>query len=205
MEKEVFTSSTQNNYMKKNICFFVCALALTLGFVACNDDDDPKDPEIDPVLSLPGTYTGWTWGSNAYAAFIPSEGDALTIELTNVAGTRCNLHYVSPTWGDAVITDVAISTNDTAYIFSKPIEAVLRDDRSGWDFSAPVDSVAMPNRNPSADAPIVSNYPIVLTSGFMNFKLDNWQVDFTAYLVPRSGHTMNMSFRDGHIEAPAEE
>ena len=191
--------------MKKNICFFVCALALTLGFVACNDDDNPKDPEINPVLSLPGTYTGWTWGSNAYAAFIPSEGDALTIELTNVAGTRCNLHYVSPTWGDAVITDVAISTNDTAYIFSKPIEAVLRDDRSGWDFSAPVDSVAMPNRNPSADAPTVSNYPIVLTSGFMNFKLDNWQVDFTAYLVPRSGHTMNMSFRDGHIEAPAEE
>ncbi len=178
-------------------------LTLTLGLVGCNDEDETVEPIIGPVLSLPGTYTGWTWGSNKYASFIPSEGDALTIELTNEAGTLCNLHYVSPTWGDALIKDVTITTNDTAYFFSKPIEATILADHSAWDFSAPVDSVAMPNRNPDGGTATVSNYPIVLTSGFMNFKLDNWQVDFRAFLVPRYEHIMDMSFRDGHIENPS--
>lgn len=176
------------------------ALMLATGFVcSCSDEDEKPEPIIDPVYTLSNTYTGWTQGSNEYAAYIPSEGDTLIIKVTNATSTLCDLHFISPTWGEAVLKDVTITLNDTAYIFNKPIVATLLEDHSAWTFSAPVDSIAMPNRNPQTEIVTIKNYPITLEGGFMNRYCDNWEIKFKAYLVPRSGHTQNMCFRDGHI------
>jgi len=189
--------------MNRKISLLAVALMLGTAFVSsCKDDDDDPQPTIDPVVSLAGTYEGWTWGSNAYAAYIPSEGDKLTIVSlgSDASGnSTVDLVYESETWGKTSIKAVSVTKNDTAYIFSKPITATLRQDRSAWDFSAQVDSIAMPNRNPDSSEQTVNNYPIVLTEGFMSLDLSNWQIDLKAYLVPRSEHTMNMSFRDGKI------
>ncbi len=189
--------------MNRKISFLAVALMLCAAFISsCKDENDEPKPIIDPVASLAGTYEGWTWGSNAYAAYIPSEGDKLTIVSlgSDASGnSTCDLVFESETWGKATIKTVSVTKNDTAYIFSKPITATLREDRSAWDFSAKVDSIAMPNRNPSTSEVVISNYPIVITKGFMSLDLSNWQIDFNAYLVPRSAHTMSMSFRDGKI------
>lgn len=187
--------------MNKRTIFMALAMFLVAGLVvSCSKSEKEEQPTDDPVpAALAGTYSGWTLGSNAYAPYIPSEGDALTIELTNAAGTRCNLTFVSDTWGKATLKDVAIVKNDTAYLFSKPITATIRNDHSAWDFSAPVDSIAMPNRNPQGGAATTANYPIVLTSGRYSLDLQRWQMDFKAFLVPRSEHTMSMSFRNGSI------
>lgn len=197
--------------MKKTIPFMALALTLAMGFAtSCGDDETdeprpiepteepkPEEPTTQDILS--GTYGGWTQGSNEYAPYIPSEGDTLTIEVTNAEGTLCNLHYMSPTWGDAVLTGVSVEKNDTAYLLSKPITATLLEDHSAWTFSAQVDSIAMPNRNPQSQAVTVKNYPITLENGFISLDLKNWEINFKAYLVPRSGHTQNMCFRDGRI------
>ncbi len=188
--------------MNKKLLFAALAAVLSLSFVACdNDEKEENEPVNNPVVSLAGDYEGWTLGSNAYAPYIPSEGDRLSITLTNAEGTLCNLTYASETWGTTTLTDVAIEQNDTAFVFSKPITAIIRQDHSAWDFSATPDSIAMPNRNPQGGGATVSNYPIVLTSGYMLTGLDKWQIDFKAYLVPRSEHTMTMSFRNGSIPA----
>ena len=179
------------------------ALMLCTGFVvSCGNDDEeeqpiPEEPIDQPTLG--GKYGGWTQGSNDYAAYIPSDGDTLTVTLTNEAGTRCDLRFVSPTWGEAVLKDISIIKNDTAYLLSKPIEALLRDDHSAWDFSAPVDSIAMPNRNPQTETVTIKNYPITLEDGYFNLDGTDWAINFKAYLVPRSAHIQKMCFRDGKI------
>ena len=201
--------------MRKNALFMAVALVIgSTAFIACGGDEDeatPRDPEQptpieqpdDPEQpSLAGTYTGWTLGSNPYASYIPSDNDVLTITVTNAEGTLCDLTYTSETWGTATLRGVAVASTAEGYTFSKPVEATLRDDRSQWDFSAQVDSIAMPNRNPQAEAATVSNYPIVLTAGTMSADRTTWQFDFQAYLVARSGHIQNMSFRSGHIQPP---
>lgn len=189
--------------MNRKISFLAAALMLGAAFVSsCKDDNEDPQPIIDPVVSLAGTYEGWTWGSNAYAAYIPSEGDKLTIVSlgSDASGnSTVDLVYESETWGKTTLKTVSVTKNDTAYIFSKPITATIRQDHSAWDFSAQVDSIAMPNRNPGSSEVTISNYPIVLTEGFMSLDLSNWQIDLKAYLVPRSEHIMNMSFRDGKI------
>lgn len=189
--------------MNRKISFLAAALMLGATFVSsCKDDNEDPQPIIDPVVSLAGTYEGWTWGSNAYAAYIPSEGDKLTIVSlgSDASGnSTVDLVYESETWGKTTLKTVSVTKNDTAYIFSKPITATIRQDHSAWDFSAQVDSIAMPNRNPGSSEVTISNYPIVLTEGFISLDLSNWQIDLKAYLVPRSEHTMNMSFRDGKI------
>lgn len=192
--------------MNKRITWMVLSLLLCTGFaISCGDDDEQKPgqtPETPTVNTLAGKYGGWTLGSNAYSSFIPSENDTLTIVLTNKEGTLCSLTYESETWGTVTLADVSVVKNDTAYLFSKPRTATLREDRSAWDFSAAVDSIAMPNRNPQTEEVTVKNYPLVLTEGFMSLDGKRWQIDFDAFLVPRSAHTMHMSFRDGHIQAP---
>ncbi len=189
--------------MNRKISLLAVALMLGTAFVSsCKDDNDDPQPIIDPVVSLAGSYEGWTWGSNAYAPYIPSEGDKLTIVSlgSDASGnSTVDLVYESATWGKTTIKAVNVTKNDTAYIFSKPITATLRQDRSAWDFSAQVDSIAMPDRNPESSEHPVRNYPIVLTEGFMSLDMSDWQIDLKAYLVPRSEHTMDMSFRDGKI------
>lgn len=187
--------------MNKRTLVMAMSMFLVAGLVAgCSKSEKEESPTEEPTsATLAATYRGWTLGSNAYAPYIPSEGDELTIELTNVIGTLCNLTYVSETWGTAVLKDVSVTRNDTAYILSKPVVATIRQDHSAWDFSAAVDSVAMPNRNPQGGDVTIKNYPVVLTQGYIATTLDRWQVDFKAYLVPRSEHTMTMSFRNGSI------
>ena len=171
--------------------------------VAGSDDDpQPNTPEQPTQQSVAGTYGGWTLGSNDYAAYIPSEGDTLVISLADNSDNLCNLTYSSPTWGTATLTGVSVVKNDTAYLFSKPVTATLREDHSAWDFSATVDSIAMPNRNPQTEEMTIKNYPFVLTSGTMSLDGKNWQIDFDAYLVPRSAHVQHMSFRNGLIQRP---
>ena len=191
--------------MKKDMKMMCAALLLCCGFaVSCGSDDDPQPNHSgEPSqATLAGTYGGWTWGSNDHAAYIPSEGDTLFISQTTDNATSCTLTYTSPTWGTTTLANVTVTKNDTAYVFAKPITAVLREDHSAWDFSAAVDSIAMPNRNPQAGTVTIKNYPIVLTGGTMSLDCKNWQIDFDAYLVPRSAHIQHISFRNGHIQQP---
>ncbi|MBQ7444011.1 MAG: hypothetical protein IJS59_09165 [Bacteroidaceae bacterium] len=195
--------------MKKTVAIMalaVLAAAATIG--SCGKDEEltpnptPEQPEpaADPMPA--GTYSGWTLGSNEYAAFIPSDGDALTISFPYADDALCDITYTSETWGTATIKKVAYASTDAGFTFAKPITATLRDDRSQWDFSAPVDSIAMPNRNPQGGTATVGHYPIVLTGGTMSTDRQTWQFDFVAYLVPRSAHMQNMSFRSGTIQRP---
>ena len=189
----------------KTILFLSAAIIMAAGFVmSCSKDNDNDTPVTPPAQedALDLKLVGWTWGSNKYAPYIPSDGDSLTIFATNTANTRCILVYASPTWGVATLVDVNVEKNDTAYIFSKPITATIREDHSAWDFSAKTDTIYMPNRNPSTDEITVKPYPVVLTSGYMTIeKPRRWQFDFEAYLVPKSEHTMSVSFRSGKIPA----
>ena len=197
------------DFMKRKT-FLLMALALlcSVSFVSCGDGENVDEPIVDPVTpKLEGTYTGWILGSNQYAPYIPSEGDQLTIKLlgSDAHGqATCRLTLVSETWGTATFDAVGVTKTATGYVFSKPVTATLREDHSAWDFSAAVDSIAMPNRNPQSGTVTVSNYPIVLTNGTMSLECDKWQFDFTAYLVPRTGHVMTMSFRNGSIQPPTE-
>lgn len=182
------------------------ALLLSTGFVSsCSDGDDngsqlPENPTSPTeTVTVAGVYGGWTLGSNEYAGFIPSDNDTLTITLTNQEGTLCDLSYKSDTWGMATLKGVAVSRNDTAYVFSKPVTPTIREDHSAWDFSADVDSIAMPNRNPQAGTVAIKNYPFTLVAGTMSLDKGSWQFDFKAYLVPRSEHIQMMSFRNGHV------
>lgn len=186
--------------MKKIISLVVLALLMTAGTaISCSSDDEKAD-EPKPITPTDNIerYQGWTWGSNEYAGFIPSDGDSLLITPANANYTLCSITYKSETWGTATLDDVRIVKNDTAYLFLKPITASIRDDHSAWDFSAAVDSIAMPNRNPQAGTVTVKNYPIVLTSACLSLDKTRWQFDFDTYLVPRSEHVQHISFRNGH-------
>lgn len=192
--------------MNKKISFIAMALLCNAALIVGCGDDDPQPNEPVPVeptgTHLAGIYGGWTLGSNEYASYIPSEGDTLTISLTNAEGTSCDLTYVSPTWGTTTLKGVSVITNDTAFLLSKPITATIRPDHSAWDFSAAVDSIAMPNRNPQSETVTVKNYPIVLTSGTVSLDAKTWEINFTTYLVPRSEHIQWMSFRNGKPQKP---
>ena len=194
--------------MNTKFSLLALSLLLTAGaMVNCgNDDNDepqPNEEQTKPETQAPsvaGIYGGWTWGSNEYAPYIPSEGDTLTITVNPANPSLCDLSYESPTWGNATLKNVSLKLqNDSIFVLSKPITATIREDLSAWDFSAPVDSVAMPNRNPQSGTTTVKNYPIVLVSGVIY--PSHWQIDFDAYLVPRSQHVQHMSFRNGHIPA----
>lgn len=208
--KAIFHSkcNMQHNNMKmknKTLTLLAAVLVVVAGFIAScskeDSNDDVRPPVRDEGLDL--KLGGWTVGSNAYASYIPSDGDSLVIFATKTDNSSCILVYSSPTWGVATLLNVKIEKNDTAYLFSKPVTATLRDDRSAWDFSiAPIDTFYMPNRNPQAEELAVKPYPVTLTSGYLTIETPHrWQFDFDAYLVPRSNHIQHVSFRSGRIPA----
>ena len=206
LEKVYLCAANPKNTNNMNTRFSLLAMSLMLTAtltVGCGSDDDPQPqtpeqdiPEQQPTLA--GKYGGWTLGSNEYAPYIPSEGDTIIVTQNPSNPSLCDLYYVSPTWGTATLKNVSVEVQqDSIFVLSKTITATIREDHSAWDFSAPVDSIAMPNRNPQAGTTTIKNYPIVLTSGVIY--PSHWQVDFKAYLVPRSEHIQSMSFRSGSI------
>lgn len=187
----------------KSTSLLLLAVVLAAGLIgSCSKDDDDEQsprPQVNDV-GLDLKLGGWTVGSNPRSSDVFSDGDSLVIFATKTDNSRCILVYSSPTWGVANLLNVKIEQNDTAYLFSQPITATLREDRSAWDFSQPADTFYIINYEAAETEEMVKPHPVVLASGYMTIEEPRrWQFDFDAYLVQDEPYVQRVSFRSGRM------
>ena len=92
------------------------AMAMVFGMASCSDDDDDK--VVDVAQTVSGLYQGQTVADFAYAKGYKTEGEVDSVTVTKVSNTAVNINYKSGTWGTADFNNVAVTENDTAYVFT---------------------------------------------------------------------------------------
>lgn len=132
--------------MKKTI-MMLAAFAMIFGMTACSDDDDDDVKDLGQAVA--GSYTGQTTADFAYAKGYVADGESTTVTVSKVSTSAVNVAYNSSVWGTADFSNVVVSENDTAYVFTAPSTQV---------------NINMPDMH---NGGTVNQYPATLESGYV--------------------------------------
>ena len=93
--------------MKKQFALML-ALASTIGFTSCDDDDDATLSQ-----SVSSTYEGYLDASSAY--FSGNYEDGIKFVVTENTDATVNVSFSSATWGDYTFEGAVVADADTCY------------------------------------------------------------------------------------------
>ena len=97
--------------MKKQFALMV-ALAATISFTSCDDDDD--EVSLDEAVSA--TYEGYLCANSRYVKSMYEEGD--TVIVAKGANGTVNVDFSSKTWGDYDFDNAAVADSVSFYYIS---------------------------------------------------------------------------------------